>query len=56
MHRKTLKREVRLAGRGLHSGEPCSVRLCPACPVDESAGIVFYREDAAPALRSVSNW
>jgi UDP-3-O-[3-hydroxymyristoyl] N-acetylglucosamine deacetylase len=39
---KTIRREVRLEGRGLHSGQPVTLRVLPA-PAD--SGVVFARVD-----------
>ena len=41
---KTIAKEVSFEGKGLHSGENCTVRLLPA---NENSGIVFKRVDVA---------
>jgi UDP-3-O-[3-hydroxymyristoyl] N-acetylglucosamine deacetylase len=45
----TLKRRVRLAGIGVHSGRPAAVTLTPA---DPGAGIVFIRTGLAETLEA----
>lgn len=45
--RNTIGREVTIGGCGLHTGEPCTLRLAPA---GAGEGLVFYRDDLAPGL------
>lgn len=45
--RNTIGREVTISGCGLHTGEPCALRLAPA---PAGGGLVFYRDDLAPGL------
>jgi len=52
MLQKTLKNEIRLRGKGLHSGAACAVRLCPH---DAGSGIVFFSEDA-PSMPIPASW
>ncbi len=44
MQQRTIKKPVEVVGIGLHKGEPIKLKLEP---LDEDAGIVFYREDIA---------
>jgi UDP-3-O-[3-hydroxymyristoyl] N-acetylglucosamine deacetylase len=41
-YQRTLRREVRIAGTGLHTGYPATLRLLPAPP---DTGIIFRRTD-----------
>jgi UDP-3-O-[3-hydroxymyristoyl] N-acetylglucosamine deacetylase len=50
---KTLKDEIRLRGKGLHTGLECGLRLCPR---DAGSGIVLFSEDAAPAMPIPASW
>ena len=45
--RNTVSSEVAISGCGLHTGEPCTLRLAPA---PAGGGLVFYRDDLAPGL------
>jgi UDP-3-O-acyl-N-acetylglucosamine deacetylase len=45
--RNSIGREVTIGGCGLHTGEPCTLRLAPA---GAGEGLVFYRDDLAPGL------
>ena len=47
MQQRTIGRPVEVVGIGLHKGEPIKLRLEP---LDEDAGIVFYREDLAMSI------
>jgi len=47
MKQRTIAQPVEMVGIGLHKGEPVKLRLEP---LDENAGIVFYREDLATSI------
>jgi len=47
MQQRTIKKAVEVVGIGLHKGEPIRLRLEP---LDQNAGIVFYREDLALSI------
>jgi len=53
MFQRTLKDEVRLTGKGLHTGEDCGVRLCPSVG---GSGVVFYREDKDKTIPIPASW
>jgi len=44
---RTIREAVQISGRGLFTGQPATLRFCPAGP-DE--GIVFVRADRSPAV------
>lgn len=46
-HQTTVRREIRIEGIGLHSGEPASIVIKPALP---NTGIVFVRKDLKTAV------
>ncbi|HFS85285.1 MAG TPA: UDP-3-O-acyl-N-acetylglucosamine deacetylase [Epsilonproteobacteria bacterium] len=47
MQQRTIGKPVEVVGVGLHKGEPIRLRLEP---LDEDAGIIFYREDIALSI------
>lgn len=47
---KTLRKEVKCSGVGVHSGDRVTLRLCPA---EENTGIVFIRTDLVNGARTI---
>lgn len=46
-HQQTISRDVELEGRGLFTGEPVSMRMCPSEP---NTGVMFVRTDQSPPI------
>ncbi|MDR2733980.1 MAG: UDP-3-O-acyl-N-acetylglucosamine deacetylase [Spirochaetota bacterium] len=50
---KTLKNEIFLRGRGLHTGLECGLRICP---LNAGSGVIFFSEDMAPTMPIPASW